>query len=157
MPRLCAALLLLFLIPLSGCKRAQDAATQAKDRVVQAVGSDTAKAALEIGRVLSDAVDSDTSIDPVYEELDDEEARHKTDAAIAAMPSVQVIDGLKVGMEDVTRTTTEKHETRRAFAVIWRQGDRRVGFIYKTRRTIDLATLATEAPRLIELARNVIE
>ncbi len=136
-----------FLICWGGCQ-------DAKDKVQAVVDSPAARAAIEIGKALNDAVERDTSIEPIYEPLDDQAAIDETDAAIKDMARVEVIDGLTIGMEDMARTDTQKHETRSGFLVLWRQGSHRVGFVYRTSRTIDLAQLANDAPRLISLARR---
>ena len=43
-----------------------------------------------------------------------------------------------------------------AYLVVWRQDDRLIGFIYRSRRSVDLVQLVGLAPRLIGLVRSAL-
>lgn len=160
------AILIAGLVAAPGCKRAEEAADKAADKGRAAAshmsdlvdeGQQVAEVVAEIHGVVSEVVDSDTTVEPIYQKLDDEEARAETDAAIRGMPRTEVVEGLTVGFEDVTNVSTSKHETRRGFLVVWRQADHRVGFLYRTRREIDIERIVAETPRLIALVRKATD
>jgi hypothetical protein len=133
---------------------AEKASDGIEDIVVR--GKQVGGTAKEMGKSLADAVDGDITIKPIYQEVDDEKARAKTDAAIGDMPRVEVIDGLTIGFKSLTRTTSHEHATESGYLVVWRKGDRLIGFIYRARKRIDIDVLVAEVPRLIRLLRGII-
>lgn len=119
-------------------------------------GKQVAHVASEIARVLGEVVDSQTTIDPICQRLDDESAQAETDAAIGQMPRTEVVDGVTVGFEDVSQLHVNQHSSSRGFLVLWRQGSYRVGLLYRTQRDIHLDRFVEEAPGLIALTREVM-
>ncbi len=124
-------------------------------------GQQAAPVAMEIGAALASAVDSDTMFEPIYQEVrgDSPELalrRSEADAAISGMTRVEVIDGLQVGFKELASIDLGHRVTESAYLVVWRQDDRLVGFVYRSRRDVALAQLVSVAPRLIGLARSVL-
>ncbi|HGG57163.1 MAG TPA: hypothetical protein ENK31_05150 [Nannocystis exedens] len=132
---------------------------------ILASGKQVAPTALEIGTSLASAVDHDRLLEPIFQRIepagkdgaaDTLRTSERADRAIAAMPRVEVIDGLTVGFRDLTSTTTGKRVSESGYLVIWRKGDYLVGFVYRSRQTIDIERLIADAPRLIALVRAVL-
>lgn len=111
----------------------------------------------EIGKVIGEAVDSETIIEPICQRLDDEEAMAKTEKAIGDMPRVEVIEGLKAGFKDLTSTDTEAHVKEKGYLVIWRYKDYRVGFVYRTKKTIDIDKLVQEVPKIVKQVNAALD
>jgi hypothetical protein len=116
-------------------------------------GKQVSGAASEIYTILDAAIDSDTDIEIIYQPIEGDTAN--TDRAIQAMPRVEVIDGLQVGFQDMTGYQGTSRVNESAYMVVWRQGDKLVGFIYRSHSGIKIDLLVKEAPRLITLARSV--
>jgi len=133
-----------------------DAAGRSIEAVVGA-GAQLAPVALQLARVLDEAVDREITIEPIFQPLDDAEARARTDTAIGEMPRVEVIEGLQVGFKRVSELDVRKHRTESAYLVVWRRDDHLVGFVYRSRREIDLERLVEEAPRLVRLVLAALE
>ena len=117
--------------------------------------------ATEIGKALASAVDSDTMIEPIYQEVSGASpelalGRAEADAAISGMSRVEVIDGLQVGFKELSSLDLGHRVTESAYLVVWRQGDRLVGFVYRSRRDVAIGQLVSAAPRLIGLVRSVL-
>ena len=117
--------------------------------------------AIEIGKVLNNAVDQDTVVEPIFAKLADDSdtsrsAQEKADQAIKQMTKVEVIDGLTVGFMDLTSSAEGMHRTETGYLVVWRQENYLVGFIYRSRKQINVEMLMHEAPRLIQLVRKAI-
>lgn len=132
---------------------------------ILASGEQVAPTALEIGRSLASAVERDTFFEPIFQriepagkggEVDDLGTSKRADQAIAAMPRVEVIDGLSVGFRDLTSTTAGERVSESGYLVIWRKGDYLVGFVYRSRQTIDIESLIADAPRLIALVQAAL-
>ena len=130
-----------------------------------ASGEQVAPTALEIGKSLASAVERDTVFEPIFQRIepaeqggkaDDLGTSKRADQAIAAMPRVEVIDGLSVGFRDLTSTTASERVSESGYLVIWRKGDYLVGFVYRSRQTIDIKTLIADAPRLIALVKAAL-
>ena len=124
-------------------------------------GEQALPVALEIGRVLTRAIDSDTRIEPIYQEVSGASPelaarRAEADALINTMPRVEVIDNLQVGFKDLSSLDTRRQTSEQAYLVVWRQDDHLIGFIYRSRRSIDLAALVGLAPRLVGLVRSAL-
>lgn len=119
-------------------------------------GEQVGGVAEEIGTVWSTAVDSDTTIKPIYQKLDDAEAMKNTDAAIGDMPRREVINGLTVGFKDLTLMESSVRTTESGYLVVWRRDDHLYGFVYRSKRSIDFETLIAETPRLIDLLGTVL-
>jgi len=137
------------------------AASQSGIEAVLQRGEQAVPVATEIGKTLASAIDSDTMIEPIYQEVSGASpelalARAEADAAISGMTRVEVIDGLQVGFKDLATLDLGHKVNESAYLVVWRQGDRLVGFVYRSRRDIDLAQLVSAAPRLVGLVRSVL-
>jgi hypothetical protein len=120
-----------------------------------AKGAELAPVIVEASRVLNAAVDDETAIEPIYQKIEPGKEA-ELDEAIAAMPKVEVIDGVKVGFRKLDAIETTKVTKEQAALVLWRKDDHLVGFVYRTKRTIDLEVLAKEAPRLVGTAQKAL-
>jgi len=118
-------------------------------------GVQLAPVALEATKVLVDATDSETKIEPIFQKVDGDTA--KTDAAIAGMPRVEAIDGLTIGFKQMDSLDASKKVEQRGYLVMWRHEDHLVGFVYRSTRTIDLEKLIAETPRLAKLTQKALE
>jgi hypothetical protein len=118
-------------------------------------GVQLAPVALEATKVLIDATDSETAIEPIFQKVDGDSA--KTDAAIAGMPRVQAMDGLTVGFKQMDTLDASKKVEQRGYLVMWRHEDHLVGFVYRSTRTIDIEKLVAETPRLMKLTQKALE
>lgn len=130
----------------------------ADDGAIEAVlvkGVQLAPVALEATKVLVDATDSETRIEPIFQKVDGDPS--KTDAAIAGMPRVEAIDGLTVGFKQMDSLDASKKVEHRGYLVMWRHEDHLIGFVYRSTRTIDLEKLVAEAPRLVKLTQKALE
>ena len=128
-------------------------------------GEQALPVALEIGQALASAIDSDTRIEPIYQPILQEVGgaspelaarRAEADALINTMPRVEVIDNLQVGFKDLSSLDTRRQISEQAYLVVWRQDDHLIGFVYRSRRSIDLVTLVGLAPRLVGLVRSAL-
>lgn len=124
-------------------------------------GEQAVPVALEIGHALAGAIDADTRIEPIYQEVSGASPelaarRAEADGLISTMPRVEVIDGLQVGFKELSSLDLKRQTSEQAYLVVWRQDDRLIGFIYRSRRSIDLLTLVGLAPRLVGLVRSVL-
>lgn len=118
-------------------------------------GVQLAPVALEAAKVLADATDSETVIEPIFQRVEDDPA--KVDAAIGDMPRVEVVDDVTVGFKQIDGIDGTQHLEQRGYLVMWRQEDHLVGFVYRSTRTIDLETLVKETPRLIRLTQKALQ
>ena len=118
-------------------------------------GVQLAPVALEATKVLIEATDSETAIEPIFQKVDGDST--KTDAAIKGMPRVEAIDGLSVGFKQMDSLDTSKKVEQRAYLVMWRHEDHLVGFVYRSTRTIDIEKLVAETPRLMKLTQKALE
>lgn len=128
------------------------------DSTIEAVlvkGVQLAPVALEATKVLVDATDSETRMEPIFQKVDGDPA--KTDAAIAGMPRVEAIDGLTIGFKQMDSLDASKKVEHRGYLVMWRHEDHLVGFVYRSTRTIDLEKLVAETPRLAKLTQKALE
>lgn len=124
---------------------------QAEDGGIEkyiAAGKQIAPAAIEAGSKLASAVDSDTIIEPIFRPIDEEDT-DKVDAAIEDMPRTEVIDGLTLGFKSIDELSEKASVKERGYLVTWRQGTHLVGFVYRSRRQIDLKKVVAEAPKLV--------
>ena len=119
-------------------------------------GIQVAPVAFEIAKTVHSAIDSDTSIEPIVQKLDDDDAQGELDARIKDMPRVETIDGVQVGFKDVKAYDSGGRETESAYLVLWRSDDRLVGFIYRSKSRINVDELVEEAPRIIGLVKGVL-
>jgi hypothetical protein len=118
-------------------------------------GVQLAPVALEATKVLADAVDTETAIEPIFQKVDGDTS--KADAAIGGMPRVEVIDGLTVGFKQMDTLDASKKVEQRGYLVMWRHEDHLVGFVYRSTRTIDITKLIAETPRLVKLTQTALE
>lgn len=124
-------------------------------RRIVAKGVQMAPVALELARVLNASVDSETAIEPIYQSLDGRDPA-EVDKAIAAMPRVEVIDGVKIGFSALDRMDAGTQVNERAYLITWRRDDKLVGMVYRSKREIDIDKLVREAPRLYALTRDAL-
>lgn len=119
-------------------------------------GEQMAPVAVDISRALAGAIETDKKIEPIYQKV---EPGHeaKVDEAIGDMPRTEVIDGLTVGFRRLDETSTQTMVKERGYLVMWREQEHLVGFVYRSKRTIDLETLVAETPRILGLARRAID
>jgi len=115
-----------------------------------------ATVSLEVATALLGALESDVEITPIVRKVEGPEDEAAIDLAIGGLPSVEVMEGLKIGFERMARTDVDTDEAREAYLVTWRDGDRVIGLVVKTRRAIDLEELREELPRLVRLVRGVM-
>lgn len=132
----------------------EDRARSGQVEALVVKGKTVAPVALEVGRVLGEAVDEQTVIEPIYRTID--APPDEVDAAIQSMPRVEVVDGLTVGLERMDGLEGTEVVKGRGYLVMWRQDDRLVGFVYRSRRSIDLEHLVAEAPRLVRLTKTAV-
>ena len=119
-------------------------------------GVQLAPAALEIARTLDEAIDADVTIEPVVQTAEDAEGRARLDRAIGDMARVETIEGVEVGFESMKLDSVDEHVRESAYLVLWRKDDHLLGFVYKSKREVDLETLIREAPRLVGLVNQAI-
>lgn len=123
-------------------------------------GEQTLPVAQDIGRTLNDAIERDFVVEPIYRPIvsdDGEMDLAALDASIAAMPRVEVIDGITVGFRRLMADDTQGREKEAAFLVLWRAERHLVGFVFRSRRKIRIDKLVTEAPRLVKLVNGVVK
>jgi len=133
-------------------------ASATDDATIEAVvreGTQIAPVAIEISKSVSSAIDSDTAIEPIYQKIEAGKAE-EVDAAISDMPRTEVVDGLKIGFKQLDETTNDHMVKERGYLVTWRDGDHLYGFVYHSKRTIDVDKLVEDAPRLLKLARAAV-
>jgi hypothetical protein len=131
-----------------------DKAAETDIEAVVDTGVQLAPVALEASKVLIDAVDADTAIEPIFQKVGDDPA--KVDAAIGDMPRVEAIDGLTVGFKLMDRLESGTAIKQRGYLVMWRSEEYLVGFVYRTMRALDLETLVAETPRLVKLTQQAL-
>jgi hypothetical protein len=118
-----------------------------------AEGAGSAQMVAKIAAATAQAVDSETTILPVYRRID--APKEDIDQAIGDMPRTEVIDGVTVGFKQLSSLDTEKHVTEKGYLVLWRKDDHLVGFVYRSKKEIDLGTVVKQAPAIIQLVRGV--
>ncbi len=133
----------------------QGATDNASIEAVVREGTQIAPVAVEIGKTLHAAIDSDTAIEPIYQKVAEGEAE-QLDAAIEDMPRTEVVDGLKIGFKQLDETTNNHQIKERGYLVTWRDGDYLYGFVYRSKRTIDIDKLVADLPRLLSLTKGVV-
>jgi hypothetical protein len=118
-------------------------------------GVQVAPVAVEIAKVANQAVDEETAIEPVYQKIEPG-AEAKLDESIKAMPRVELINGTTVGFKKLDSIENAKIKKEQAVLVLWRKGDYLVGFLYRSKSTIDLELVIKETPRLYTLTEAAI-
>jgi hypothetical protein len=124
-------------------------------------GEQAIPVAVEIGKTLVSAVDMDTMIEPIYQEVGGDSPelamrRAEADEAIRGMTRVEVIDGLQVGFKELSNLELGHHISEKAYLVVWRQDNRLIGFVYRSRRDVALQQLVGTAPGIIALVRSTL-
>jgi hypothetical protein len=119
-------------------------------------GVQIAPVAVEIAKVANQAVDDETAIEPVYQKIEPG-GEAKLDESIKAMPRVELINGTTVGFKKLDSIENAKITKEQAVLVLWRKGDYLVGFLYRSKRTIDLELVIKETPRLYALTNAAIQ
>lgn len=117
-------------------------------------GTQLAPVAMEASKVLLDAVDSETLIEPIFQKIDEDPK--VVDKAIGDMPRVEVVDGVTVGFRQMDQVDTSTRVKERGYLVMWRHENHLVGFVYRSTRTINVDQLVAETPRLIELTQRTL-
>jgi hypothetical protein len=118
-------------------------------------GTQVAPVAMDVAKTLHGAVDSDTEIEPIVQNLDDANAQAELDKRIADMPRVETIDGVQVGFKEVTQWDTGGRGKESAYLILWRRDARLFGLVYRSKNRINIDKLVAEAPRLIRLVNGV--
>lgn len=141
-------------------RRGAEASASSIEAVLQK-GEQVVPVALEITRALVAAIDTDTAIEPIYQEVAGGSTelalrRSEADAAIQGMARVEPIEGLQVGFKQLSSLDAGQHVSESAYLVVWRQDDRLVGFVFRSRRAVALDQLVHDAPRLVALVRSVL-
>ncbi len=103
---------------------------------------------VRIAKALAGAVETDTTVLPIYRPVSDAE---KVDDEIANMPRTEVIDGVTVGFKRVRELDVSNKVDEDAYLVLWRRDDKIVGFVYQKKRRIDIDVLVRETPKLMTL------
>lgn len=119
-------------------------------------GQQLAPVALDIGKTLHGAIDSDVEIEPIVQKLDDPAAQAELDARIADMPRVETIDGVSVGFKDVTQWDSGGRESESAYLILWRADSHLLGLVYRSHKRVNIDKLVAEAPRLVRLVQGVV-
>ncbi|MBK6517067.1 MAG: hypothetical protein IPM79_20555 [Polyangiaceae bacterium] len=117
---------------------------------VVAKGIQIAPVVIEAHRVMNQAVDEDTAIEPIYQPIEAGK-EPELDASIKAMPRMDVVDGVTVGFKKLDSIENTKIKKEQAVLVLWRRDTHLVGFLYRSHRTVDLEVVVTETPRLYKL------
>ncbi len=123
------------------------------ETIIQA-GVQLTPVAVEATALLAEAVDSDTAIEPIFQKIDEDPA--KVDKAIGDMPRVEAVDGVTVGYKQMDSLDLDQSVKQRGYLVMWRHEDHLVGFVYRSKRTIDIKKLIAETPRLIALTQQAL-
>ncbi len=124
-------------------------------RKVLSKGAQVAPVALEIAKTVNAAVDSETAVEPIYQSLEGRDPA-EVDKAISGMSRVEVIDGLKIGYDQLSKLDASTKVDETAYLVTWRHEDHLVGLVYRTKRTIDIDMLIKETPRLVTMTKAAI-
>jgi hypothetical protein len=134
-------------------------AKTAKDHVVHWVtrGKQITHATVEVGKVVVRAVELSLDIDCIYQDAGDEQAQAELDQAITSMATLEVMDGVTVGLERIKSLEKLKYKTGAGYLVLWRRGDKLIGFVWRSEREIDLGIVISEAPRLMGLIHAAID
>ncbi len=114
-------------------------------------GFQLAPVAFEVGKALSSVVDSDTVIEPIIQKVDDEAAQAELDAKIEGMPRVETIEGVSVGFKDMKQYDIAGRTSESAYLVLWRRDDRLLGFVYRSRKRIDIDGLIRATPQIYRM------
>ncbi|MCA9708245.1 MAG: hypothetical protein KDK70_20500 [Myxococcales bacterium] len=130
-------------------------ASEADIEAIVHTGVQLAPVALEASKVLADAVDTETAIEPIFQRVGDDQA--KIDEAIGDMPRVEAIEGLTVGFKQLDTLDSSTSVKQRGYLVMWRHEEHLVGFVYRSTRTIDLDKLVAETPRLVKLTQQALD
>lgn len=144
----------------SWLRRGAEASASGIEAVLQK-GEQVVPVAKEIGGALASAIDADTTFEPIYQEVaggppELSRRRSEVDVAIQGMTRVEPIDGLQVGFKQLSSLDLGHSVSESAYLVMWRQGDRLVGFVFRSRRDVSLPQLVAGAPRLVGLVRSVL-
>jgi uncharacterized protein YfiM (DUF2279 family) len=133
-----------------------NAPTEGSAESLVAKGVQVAPVAVEIAKVANRAVDEETAIEPVYQKIEPG-GEAKLDESIKAMPRVELVNGTTVGFKKLDSIENAKITKEQAVLVLWRKGDHLVGFLYRSKRTIDLELVIKETPRLYALTNAAIK
>jgi len=117
---------------------------------VVARGAQIAPVVIEAKKVMNQAVDEDTAVEPIYQAVEPGQ-EPVLDQSIKDMPRVEVVDGFTIGFKKLDAIETTKIHKEQAALVMWRKDGHLVGFLYRSRRTIDMAVVVKETPRLLRL------
>ena len=119
-------------------------------------GQQLAPVAMDVAKTLHSTVDADVDIEPIIQDLDDEEAQRQLDQRIGDMPRVETVNGVDVGFRDVSAWDSGGRESESAYLILWRADTRLIGLVYRSRQRIHIDKMVAEAPRLISLVQGVL-
>jgi hypothetical protein len=111
-------------------------------------GAQLGPVALDVAKVLYDVVELDVTIEPIVQRVEPG-AEKQADARIAAMPRVELANGVEVGFQELTRTSMRELANESAVLVLWRRERMLLGMLYRSRRALDVERLVRDAPRLV--------
>ena len=72
----------------------------------------------------------------------------EVDAAIKGMPKTEGVDGMTIGFKDMVDMDGAERKSEAGYLVVWRRGDKLIGFVYRSKMKIDFA-------KLVDLAKLV--
>ncbi len=67
-----------------------------------------------------------------------------------------MIEGLTVGFQQLDSQSTDELVKERGYLVTWREGDHLIGFVYRSKRTIDVERLVADMPKLLALTKTAL-
>jgi hypothetical protein len=104
--------------------------------------------AAKIATILASAVDRDTTVLPIYQDIGDEAAQAQVDKVIADMPKTEAVDGLTIGFKDLVDLEGTQRTSDSGYLVVWRRGDKLIGFVYRSKMKVDFAKLGELASKV---------
>lgn len=119
-------------------------------------GEQIAPVAFDVAKTVNSTMEGDVDIEPIIQDLDDEDAQRQLDQRISDMPRVETIDGVDVGFKDVSQWNSGGRETESAYLILWRADKRLIGLVYRSRSRVNVDKLVEEAPRLIAAVKGVL-
>ncbi|MFO0548480.1 MAG: hypothetical protein U0271_08845 [Polyangiaceae bacterium] len=128
-------------------------ATDGSPEAAVKAGVQVLPVAAEAARVMNDVVDDETVVEPIVQKVEPGK-EPELDKSVTSMPKLEVIDGLTVGFKRLDAIENAKIEKERAYLVLWRRETYLLGFLYRSKRTIDLEALVKATPKLMGLVHS---
>jgi hypothetical protein len=119
-----------------------------------AKGVQVTPVALEIAKVANKAVDEETAIEPVARRSSPAARPSSTDRSRRCRASS--FERHHRRLQKLDSIENAKITKEQAVLVLWRKGDHLVGFLYRSKKTIDLELVIKETPRLYALTNAAI-